>query len=287
MNGTVGISPSHVFIDTNNAAYITVQDMNLVQVWYNGDTNASRIISGNLNSPRSTFVTNNGDIYVDNGRNDRVDKWSVNTTNGVRVLNVSDSCSGLFIDINNIIYCAMSDEHMIISAPLGMNSNMSTSTVIAGTGSFSSNSDELHWPCGLFVDTNLTLYVADSGNNRIQKFLHGQLNGTTAVGNAAPGTVSLNRPSDVTMDGDGYLFIVERNGHRVIGSGPNGYQCIIGCSGSGGLSNQLYYPRSLSFDSFGNIYVADTDNSRIQKFLLINNSCGKINLIFMTKMIQF
>ena len=74
----------------------------------------------------------------------------------------------------------------------------------------------------------------------------------------------------VTLDGDGYLFIVDQRNHRVIGSGPGGYQCVVGCSGSyGSTSDQLNYPSTMSFDSVGNIFVSDCDNHRIQKFSLI------------------
>ena len=44
---------------------------------------------------------------------------------------------------------------------------------------------------------------------------------------------------------------------------------------SGWASNQLSYPQSMSFDSDGNIWVADTSNARIQKFVLKNDVGGK------------
>jgi hypothetical protein len=116
--------------------------------------------------------------------------------------------------------------------------------------------------------------VADYGNNRIQQFPSGQLNGTTVN----TGTISLYHPTSVILDGNGYFFIVDNANHRIIGSGPNGFQCIAACSGSyGSSSSQLYNPLGLSFDSYGNIFVADQYNNRIQKFLLVSNSCSKYN----------
>jgi hypothetical protein len=44
---------------------------------------------------------------------------------------------------------------------------------------------------------------------------------------------------------------------------------------NGSAANQLSMPRHLSFDSYGNIFVVDGYNNRIQKFLLATNSCGK------------
>ncbi|CAF4408868.1 unnamed protein product, partial [Adineta steineri] len=63
--------------------------------------------------------------------------------------------------------------------------------------------------------------------------------------------------------------------HRIIGSDANGFRCIAACSGAGSTATQLYYPLAISFDSYGNIYVADQYNHRIQMFLIATNSCGK------------
>ena len=132
-------------------------------------------------------------------------------------------------------------------------------------------------PAGIFVDSNITLYVADTGNDRIQRFSAGQTNATIIAGNGAPSTITLLSPMDVVLDGDGYLFIADTNNHRIIGSGPDGFRCVVGCTGSpGSASNQLMNPRSLSFASNGNIWVADYNNRRIQKFTLEHsNSCGE------------
>ena len=109
--------------------------------------------------------------------------------------------------------------------------------------------------------------IAD--NNRIQLFQSGQLNATTVAGNTSSTiTISLNCPTGIVLDADKHLFIVDNSNHRIVGSGPNGFRCLVGCNGTGGsASDQLSYPMSLSFDSYGNIFVTDTGNNRIQKFV--------------------
>ena len=134
----------------------------------------------------------------------------------------------------------------------------------------------LYYPSGIFVTVTLDLYVADFWNDRIQLFGPGELNATTIVGNGASGTISLYRPRGVVLDADGYLFIVEEWNNRVVGSGPDGFRCIVGCAKIyGSASNELKGPYSLSFDSDGNMLVADSYNNRIQKFLLSSNLCSK------------
>ncbi|CAF4707119.1 unnamed protein product [Rotaria sp. Silwood1] len=96
------------------------------------------------------------------------------------------------------------------------------------------------------------------------------------AGSDASETIILNNPTHVTLDTDGYLFIVDSGNNRIVGSGPNGFRCIVGCSStSGSPSNQLNAPYSMAFDSYGNIYVTDTGNNCVKNFRLATNSCSK------------
>ena len=248
---------------------------NRILIWLEGNANFTRSISAGLSNPSSVFVTIGDDIFVDNGgSNGRVDKWESNATNSTPVMSVSGACFGLFIAINDNLYCSMRDLQQVVMKPL--NTSVTNLTIVAGTGSQGSTADSLHNPVGIFVDTDLNLYVADYFNHRIQFFPSGQRNGSTKAGNGAPGSSTLSGPTGIVLDADKNLFIVDRDNHRIVRSGPNGIQCLVGCSGSSGsLSDQLTSPRTARFDSYGNMYVADTDNSRIQKFLLVTNSCGK------------
>ena len=134
------------------------------------------------------------------------------------------------------------------------------------------------YPFGIFVTDKFDLYVADFGNHRIQLFKHGSQSGTTIVTNGSYEHIELSFPTGIVLDADGFLFIVDYGNHRIIGSGPNGFRCVVGCSGrNGSASNLLSNPITMNFDSFGNIIVVDQDNYRIQRFRLATNSCGKFS----------
>ncbi len=219
------------------------------------------------------FVTINGDIYVGFGNTTgQVNKWTSNTNTSVPVMYINSLYYGLFVDINDTLYCSIRDQHQVVNKWL--NDNTTTSTTIAGTGSASSGSNTLNQPHGIFVDINFDLYVVDTGNNRIQLFKAGQVNGSTIAGSGAQGTITLNSPRWIALDANKYLYIQDQGNDRVIGSGPNGFYCLFGCSGSGSSSNQLFYPQSMAFDSFGNIFVTDSWNNRIQKFAVQDNLCS-------------
>ncbi|CAF1131097.1 unnamed protein product [Adineta steineri] len=267
----VGTYPLGIFIDTNNTIYVADRSDNRIVIWLKGSTTPARNISGGLNGPYPLFVTDNDDVYVDNSyANYRIDKWAWNTTNSVPAMYVCSQCYGIFVDINNMLYCSMYAYHQVIYKSLTQNLNVWT-TVAGVSNTAGSTSTTLNNPCAIFVDNNLNLYVADYANSRIQKFASGQLNGTTI----STGAIALYHPTGVILDGGGYVFIVDNGNHRLIGSGPNGFRCIAACSGYGSSSSQLYYPQSMSFDSYGNIFVTDQYNNRIQKFLLLTNSCNE------------
>jgi hypothetical protein len=99
------------------------------------------------------------------------------------------------------------------------------------------------------------------------------MNAVTVAGNGASGAIVLNGPTGIVLDADGYLFIVDTNNHRIVGSGPDGFRCVVGCSGgNGSASYRLSHPAMMGFDRDGNIFVVDRSNNRIQRFLLSSNS---------------
>ncbi len=281
---TVGSDPLGIFVNTNSTVYVADQANGRIQIWFNNSINPTTTISGNLAYPYSIFVTTNGDIYFGNSYSTyQVDKRTLNTNISVTAMSVSYPCYGLFVDISDNLYCSMVNLHQVVKRWLG--DNATTLTTVAGTGTCSSASNMLCYPYGIFVDTNFDLYVADTYNNRIQLFRSGQLTATTVAGiSSSTTTITLNCPTGIVLDADKYLYIVDCWNFRIVGSSPNGFRCLVGCSGSSGsASNQLYYPYSLSFDSYGNMFVTDQYNNRTQKFLLSTNSCGKYENISVSK----
>lgn len=276
----LGSHPIGLFIDNNNTIYVNDRNNSRTLIWPEGSNIPTRIISQNLTQPVGIFVTDNGNIYIDNGAvNGRVDKWSPNSIIAVPVMYVNTSCFGLFVDSNNSLYCSLYYQHKVVKISLNNSPNMTT--LAAGNGSCGSTSNTLCGPTSVYVDTNFDLYVADTGNSRIQLFKSNQTNGITLAGNGSSSNIILYYPSGVMVDGSGYLFIVDQLNSSVIRSDLNGYHCVVGCSGtSGSNSDQFNVPYSLAFDSYGNIFVMDEYNNRIQKFMLSTNSCSKLMKLF-------
>ena len=250
-----------------------------VFVWPEGNMAPTRNISGNISRSSSVFVTDADDIYIENQKGFyRVDRWSINSTSSETVFQLKGVCSSVFVDLNDSIYCSLTNIHVIMRKLSNSTVNNSITVTVAGTQCAGPYANTLTLPTGIFVNVDFTLYVADTGNHRIQRFVPGQLNGTTVAGNGAPNTIALISPRGVTLDGDGYVFIVDSVNSRIVGSGPNGFRCVAACTGiRGSGSKQLYLPVTMSFDSYGNMFVSDTSAHRIQKFILSANYCGEFN----------
>ncbi len=174
-----------IFIDEWDTMYVLDHNNSQLLIWNNASSTVTKNISHNLMKPWSIFVTMNREIYVDNGyQSSHIDKWTLNATNGQRVMDINGSCTGLFIDINQNLYCSLAEAHSVLKADL-MNIAQGWIRVV-GTGCPGPVSNMLYQPHGIFVDVNFDLYVADTYNNRIQHFAFNQSNGNTVAGFGSP-----------------------------------------------------------------------------------------------------
>jgi sugar lactone lactonase YvrE len=100
-------------------------------------------------------------------------------------------------------------------------------------------------------------------------------NGTFAFsGDNGPATnASLSNPTGVTLDAFGNLYIADYANNRIRMVSPSGIITTVAGNGTQGYSGdngpatsaELYYPTGVAADSYGNLYIADTNNSRIRQ----------------------
>ena len=157
-------------------------------------------------------------------------------------------------------------------------------TTVAGNGlqNFGSNnvsatSTPLDLPSGVAVDSAGNFYIADYGSDSIREVSNGIITtvaggGFSGLGDNGPATAAqLSSPSGVAVDRDGNLYIADTFNNRVrkvtkgvittvAGNGTAG----LGGDGGPAINAQLNLPSSVAVDSAGNIYVADTGNSRVR-----------------------
>jgi sugar lactone lactonase YvrE len=124
-------------------------------------------------------------------------------------------------------------------------------------------------PAGLAVDQEGNLYVADSGNHRIQKFGPDGVF-LAQVGGFGNDNGQFNEPWGVAVDGQGNVYVADTWNHRIQKFDKDLKYLTQWGNGTSDLKNpkltEFWGPRDLTVDAQGNVWVADTGTSRVLKF---------------------
>jgi len=153
------------------------------------------------------------------------------------------------------------------------------------------NIADLYHPAGLAMDSSGNLYISDYGNNRIRKVIGVGLTNagiiSTIVDEAGnPGFLGdgglatlahINGPRAMAIDSSGALYFADSESNmirKVVPAAATGTITLVagstsglsGFSGDGGqaTSAQLDDPTGVAVDTCGNVYIADSRNSRIR-----------------------
>jgi DNA-binding beta-propeller fold protein YncE len=131
-------------------------------------------------------------------------------------------------------------------------------------GSEGSGDGQFHVPEGVAVDGSGNVYVADQGNDRVQKFTS---TGTflTSWGTTGTGDGEFRSPRGIAVDGFGNVYVTDAHNDRIQKFDSDGnFITKWGVSGTG--DGELGYPIAVAVDGTGNVYVAEFGNNRISKF---------------------
>jgi DNA-binding beta-propeller fold protein YncE len=114
------------------------------------------------------------------------------------------------------------------------------------------------------ADDSGYVYVADTINNRVQKFTN---TGTfvTKWGSSGSTKGLFDSPYALAADAAGHVYVADAGNDRVQKFDSDGtFLRKWGTSGSG--DGQLANPLGIAVDTQGHVYVADSGNNRIEKF---------------------
>lgn len=141
------------------------------------------------------------------------------------------------------------------------------------TDTAGSSNNLLNQPHSVAYDwSSSILYVAEYANHRVMKYLSGSSIGTVVAGGNGQGNsnTQLNNPVGMYLDvSSNSLFIANFGGHNVVRwvLGASTWTLVAGVGGSpGSTSTLLNSPGDVTLDSYGNVYVVDTYNHRVQFF---------------------
>lgn len=277
--------------------------------------------------PRGVVLDAGGNLYVADSGNHRVLRYprpvdqvgrvtpdlvvgQVNFTSSVSAAVSASSLNtpaGVALDPDGNLYVADAGNHRVLQFPANTSNNPAAIRVF-GQPSFTSglasnvpSAQTLSSPQGIYVDAAFTLYVADSGANRILIFPNAR--DAAATGTAAPlvlgqaqfdtanqagGPSGLRSPRDVAVDSRGSIYVSDSGNNRIMvfpsllflplsaatassvigqrdtgGTGPNFNSSAAGLATPEGLSG----PIGLFLDRQDTLYVGDVGNNRVLHFL--------------------
>jgi DNA-binding beta-propeller fold protein YncE len=157
--------------------------------------------------------------------------------------------------------------------------NATIGVLVAGQlDTFGSGSNAFNWNRFIHLDEDRgALYVTDSRNQRVQRFIiGGNGTGVTVAGGHGPGIAlnQLNDPSAVWVTSDGQtLYVADYGNNRIMkwAIGATQGSFVVGSvSGTAGSTSQLLHgPSDVALDpSETYLYIADYYNARVQRFRL-------------------
>ncbi|CAF1609898.1 unnamed protein product, partial [Rotaria magnacalcarata] len=270
--------PRGLFVDDDQTVVISDWWNNRIMQWKNGDTTNGQVVAGGngkgnglhqLNSPSDVLIDKETDsLIICDRENQRVLRWSrrSGTTQG-EILIDNIKCCGLAMDEQRNLYVSDKEKHEVRRYQLGEKNG----TLIAGGNGEGDGFNQLNVPTYLFVDRDHSVYVSDYSNNRVMKWVEGAKEGMVVAGGQGEGSAltQLYWPNGLFVDTLGTVYVADSKNHRVMrwtqGDKKQG-TVIVGGNGSGAGANQFNYPRGLSFDRLGNLYVVDLNNHRVQRF---------------------
>ncbi len=218
--------------------------------------------NGQFEGPRSIAFDSNGNIYVADRLNHRIQKFDSSGNFVTKWGSFGSGTTqfkyprGIAVDSLNNVYVADSDNHKIKKFD-------SSGNYITSWGNYGSGNGKISYPQDLVIDSLNNVYVSDYDNSRITKF---SSTGSyiTKWGSYGSGDGQFKPAYDLAIDSNNDIYVADRNNNRIQKFDSSG-NFLMKFGNYGTEDGELLLPSGILVDIDGNIYVAD-ENSRIQKF---------------------
>ncbi|OGF14586.1 MAG: hypothetical protein A2W00_07300, partial [Candidatus Eisenbacteria bacterium RBG_16_71_46] len=228
-------------------------------------------LPGQFDRPTGVVTDATTDVYVVDSGNHRIQKFASDGPSSYITnwggLGTGDgkfnSPHGIAVNAANEIYVADLGNHRIQKFTSGgtfllkWGANGGDGTPGGGSGAFNS-------PSAVAVDLSGNVYVADTGNNRVQKFTaNGDYIGQW--GSSGTGDGQFDAPTGIAMDAAGNVYVADGANLRIqkfTGSGTFLAKWNSKVGGGAGASTVL----GIAGDATGNVY-ASFNGDRIEKYV--------------------
>jgi sugar lactone lactonase YvrE len=143
-------------------------------------------------------------------------------------------------------------------------------------------------PCGVAVDLDGTLLVADTGNHRLRRVrVDGEVTTIAGTGeqdvfDGTPQDASFNEPTSIVVDADGTVYVADAGGSAVrvcnFGFWPQ-VSTLAGYKGAGLLDGtlgqaRLSRPTAVGISPAGTLFIADSGNQLVRALVREGDAQG-------------
>ncbi|AHJ99022.1 hypothetical protein Hsw_3427 [Hymenobacter swuensis DY53] len=261
-----------------------------------------------FNGPEGAAVDNQGNVYVADTGNNCIRK--ITPTGEVTTL-AGGSAEGFVngpaasarfygpIDValdggGNLLVADYANHCIRKITPAGVVSTFA-GTGVAGYTDGNASKAQFNGPSGLTVDEQGTVYVADGENYCIRKITAAGIvstlagNGTRGFADGPGSTAQFRGPEGLVLDRKGTLYVADFAGYRIRKVTTNGTVSTVAGTGIRGYADgagntaQFAAPTGVTFDSQGNLYVADTGNNCVRKI----TPAGEVSTVAGTRTMGF
>ena len=236
-----------------------------IGVYTNQSISGNPVLNRTINVPNPVDVkwTAGNNLFVLSGTTATLTQYATNGTVVRQLAGLGSNPQGFDVDTNGLVFVALAGSHQIASfVPTGTSFTPDLTFGTAGRlGGFGAAPGQFDSPASMAVspDTS-TIWVADTGNNRVQQFTAA---GSLLVSIGGPG-IAYNqyaRPQGVGYSEPVKSFVADTANNRVLKL--QGYMVYKSVGRSGNALGKFNSPMKLSISDTC-FYVADTGNNRIQ-----------------------
>jgi tripartite motif-containing protein 71 len=287
--------PSGVAVDKSNDVYVADWGNNRIQKFTsNGDFIAvwggvaAGTSAGQFNNPYGITADLFGNVYVADATNNRIQKlpagldgsvgsnWLVfgGTSTGT-IPGQFNNPIGVGVDASGDLFVTDDYNNRIQKLPVGADGTVGSNWTTFGGLASGAAPGQFDDPIGLAFNAAGDLYVTDTDNHRIQKLPAGE-NGavgsnwvTFGTSGSNPGQFNTPVAPGFDFSGNFYVADVFVNRIDILPAGKDGTVGSNWVTLGGPVSSnpgEFNNPHGVALDGFGDLYVVDNQNNRIQKF---------------------
>ena len=285
----VGAKDGKITVKVGAQAVSAATDFSYV---YTVTTLAGSGVGGNIDAkgpdarfshPRGVTVDGSGNVFVSDAGNDFIRKvapdGTVTSFVGIKGLAIFNDPGQIAVDAAGNVYVADEGYHQIQKITPDGNHFVLAGNGSPGTKNGVGTNAQFNHPTGVALDKFGNLYVADEYNSVIRKIdpngvvsvVAGDITQLAGFRDGPAASAKFFYPSGIAVDDNINIYVTDTDNHRIRKINAAGIVSTLAGTGAEGFADgpgnmaKFDFPRQLTVDKTGNVFVADYSNNRIRK----------------------